>query len=243
MKYLFVVLGCLVGTSVNAQFNDSTNYFIKHSSTGIINKTNDQNSYVLNNTLRLNFYRKNFSVNTTNSWIYGKQQHQLANNDYTATVDFDLYKTDRHLYYWGLLNYEKSFSLKIRNRFQGGLGLGYYLIDRKAIVIQVSNGILYERSDLSSTETIDHRDYETYRNSLRFKLRHVFRDVITFENIDLIQHSFSDRKDYIIKSNTNLSVKLYKWFSIAVTVTYNKLNVTERENLLVNYGLTFERYF
>jgi hypothetical protein len=243
MRHFLLPLTIVLATTAYAQFNDSTNYYIKHSSTGIINKTNDQNSYVLNNTLRVSIYKKSFSVNTTNSWIYGKQQHQLANNDYTATVDFDLYKTDRHIYYWGLLNYEKSYSLKIRNRFQGGLGVGYYLIDRKAIVIQLSDGILYERSDLTSTETTNQLDYETYRNSLRFKLRYVYKDFITLENIDLIQHSFSDRKDYIIKSNTNLSVRLYKWFSIAVAVTYNKLNVTHRENLLVNYGLTFERYF
>jgi hypothetical protein len=243
MRSMLFLMTWICVTSSYAQFNDSTNYYIKHSSTGSLNKTNDQNSYVLNNTLRFNFYKRNFSVNTINSWVYGKQQHILANNDYTATIDFDLFKTDRHLYYWGLLNYDKSYSLKIQDRFQGGVGLGYYLIDRKALVIQLSDGILYERSDLTNTEAVERRDYETYRNSLRLKLRLVHKDVISFENIDLIQHSLSDRKDYIVRSNANLSVKLYKWFSIAVSVTYNKLNITQRENLLMNYGLTFERYF
>ena len=241
-RYLCVVVVMLSNLEVMGQFNDSTDYYVKYSSTGIINKTNEQNSYVLHNNLRLNFYKKNFSVNTTNGWIYGKQQHRLANNDFTSTVDFDLYKTDRHIYYWGLVNYEKSFSLNIDNRLQTGLGLGYYLIDRKSLVLQVSDGILYENSELTNNEN-SNEHYETARNSLRVKFRFLFKDHLTFENIAFMQHSLEDKNDYIIRSTTNLSVKLYKWFSISANITYNKLNNTSRENLLVNYGLTFERYF
>jgi hypothetical protein len=82
MRSMLFLMTWICVTSSYAQFNDSTNYYIKHSSTGSLNKTNDQNSYVLNNTLRFNFYKRNFSVNTINSWVYGKQQHILANNDY-----------------------------------------------------------------------------------------------------------------------------------------------------------------
>jgi hypothetical protein len=241
-SYLFVLIVFLVSGPVVAQFSDSTNYYLKYSSTGIINKTNEQNSYVLNNSVRLNFYKKNFSINTTNGWIYGKQQHRLANNDFISTIDFDLFKTDRHIYYWGLVNFEKSFSLKIDNRIQAGLGLGYYLIDRESLVIQVSDGILYERSELTAPENLE-TYYETARNSLRVKFRYVFKDHLSLENINFLQHSLEDKKDYIIRSTTHLSVKLYKWFSISANITYNKLNITSRENLLVNYGLTFERYF
>jgi hypothetical protein len=71
----------------------------------------------------------------------------------------------------------------------------------------------------------------------------VIREIITLDGSDFLQHSLDDGSDYIIKSNTNLSVKLLKWLSVTASVTYNKLNATRRENLLVNYGLTFERYF
>jgi hypothetical protein len=158
-------------------------------------------------------------------------------------MDFDLYKTDRHLYYWGLLTYEKSYSLKIDHRVQAGLGLGYYLIDRETLVVQISDGLLYEFSDLLPVNETAENKYETIRNSLRLKIRYIYKDFITIENVDFVQHSLEDKKDYIIKSNSQLSIKLYKWFSIAVAVTYNKLNITERENLLINYGVTFEKYF
>ncbi|HYF70362.1 MAG TPA: DUF481 domain-containing protein [Ohtaekwangia sp.] len=242
-EFVLVFLALVIGMNCHAQFNDTTNYFINYASTGTINKTNDGSSYVLNNALRFTLYKKNFSINTFNSWIYGKQQHQLANNDFSSTLDFDLFKTDRHIYYWGLVNYEKSYSLKIDHRLQTGLGIGYYVIDRKNFVFQISDGILYEKNDLENAEGLANTGYETYRNSLRLKFRIIYVDILTLENIDFLQHSLTDRKDYIIKSTTTLSVKLVKWLSVTVALNYNKLNVTHRENLLLNYGITVSRYF
>jgi hypothetical protein len=226
----------------SAQFNDTVNYFVRHSSTGILNKTNDRNAFVLNNALRFSFYKRNVSLNTSNSWIYGKQQGELSNNDFTSAVDVDLFKSRKHIYYWGLLHYEKSFSLKINHRFQGGVGVGYYLLDREHFVVQVSDGILFEKSDLLIDETPD-LAYETYRNSLRLKFRFTHRDMFTLEGTDFVQHSLSDKSDYIIRSSTNFSVKLWKWVSLTLVVNYNKLALTNRENFLLNYGVTLEKYF
>lgn len=232
-------------STTNAQFNDSTNYYIRHNSTGTVNKTNDQSSYVLNNALRFSIYKKSISLNSNNTWIYGKQQNRVTNNDFSSTLDFDVYKARRSIYYWGLLNYEKSFSLAIDHRFQGGLGIGYYFIDRENIVIQVSDGILYEASRLENRgESPDvANSQETLRNSLRLKFRYVFREKVTIDHVDFVQHSLEDRKDYILRSNTIIGVKLYKWISLSLSVNYNKISITERENLLLNYGITFERYF
>jgi hypothetical protein len=244
MKFLVLtLLTHLFAFTCVAQFNDSTNYYIKLASTGVVNKTNEQDAYLLNNALRFSFYKKSISINTNNSWIYGKQQGNVSNNDFTSTLDFDLFKSERHLYYWGLLNYEKSVSLKISNRFQGGLGVGYYIIDRDDFVIQISDGVLYERSNLYEEEGSPSPDYETYRNSLRLKFRFVLANRVTLDGVDFVQHSFEDFRDYIIRSNTNLAVKVWKWVSLNVSLTYNKLNITKRENLLLNYGITVEKYF
>lgn len=232
----------LAAGPVFSQFNDTTNYYIRHSSTGLVNITNDRNSYVLNNALRFSFYRKNVSLNTSNSWIYGKQQSQVTNNDITSALDADLYKSRRNIYYWGLVHYEKSFSLKIDHRVQTGAGIGYYLLDKTNFVIHVSDGILYERSDLYNEEGVED-DYETFRNSFRLKYRFLFNELVTLEGTNFLQHSLSDRKDYIIRSNTHLAVKLWKWVSLSVNVNYNKLNFTRRENFLLNYGLIVEKYF
>jgi hypothetical protein len=140
-------------------------------------------------------------------------------------------------------NYEKSFSLKINNRLQAGVGIGYNVIDRKDAVAILSDGVLYEKSDLYDNETDGMNEYETFRNSFRLKFRILIKDVMTIDGSDFIQHSFSDRKDYIIKSSTNLSVKLRRWLSITSSVNYNKMNRTSRETLFINYGLSIEKYF
>lgn len=242
---LLMLISLSVTYTTSAQFNDSTNYYIRQNSTGTVNKTNDQNSYVLNNALRFSLYKKSISLNSNNSWIYGKQQDRLTNNDFTSTLDFDVYKARRSIYYWGLLNFEKSYSLAIDHRFQGGLGIGYYILDRDNFVLQISDGILYESSSLDSQEENPEvaTGQQTLRNSFRFKVRYVFRESVTIDHIDYLQHSLEDRKDYILRSNTVIAVKLYKWISLSLSVNYNKISITERENLLLNYGVMLEKYF
>jgi hypothetical protein len=229
-------------TFLFAQFNDSTNYYVNYSSTGIVNKTNDGMSYVLNNALKFNVYKNNFSLNTLNSWIYGEQLDKRSNNDFHSVADLNVFKSERNVYYWALVNYETAYSLKINYRLQSGAGVGYYLIDKDNFVIQLSDGVLYEKSDLFDTE-ISNNDYETYRNSLRIKFRLLINEVLTFESSDFLQHSLEDRRDYVIKSSTTLGLKLRKWLSFSIVVNYNKLSITGRENLLCNLGLTAERFF
>lgn len=242
MKYWSCLCFFLMVVTARAQFNDSINYYVKFNSTGLVNKTNERNSYLFNNSIRFNFYKKSVAINTTNTWIYGEQQRELTNNDFLSVIDFDLFKKRKHIYYWGLLNYETNFSLKIDNRFQGGAGLGYYLLDRDNFIIQVSDGLLYEKSDLYEQEGVD-SDYETLRNSFRLKFRFVFHDRFTLEGVDFLQHSLYDKNDYNLRSVTSLSVKIWKFVHFTTVVNYNKINLTRRENFLMNIGLSLEKYF
>jgi hypothetical protein len=225
------------------QFNDTVNYYINFASTGNINKTNDGTSYLLNNNFRYSISKKSISLNTTNSWMYGKQLGNLTNNDFFSGLDFNLYKTLYNFYYWGLGSYEKSVSLKIDHRLQTGAGVGYNVVNRKNALVILSDGILYEKGDLYDDPETGSNEYEIFRNSFRLKFRFIIREIVVIEGSDFLQHALSDRKDYIIKSNTSLSVKLKKWLSLTSAVTYNKLSATGRENLLITYGITVERYF
>lgn len=243
MKSLFYLLLLLLCRSVSfAQFNDSIHYYINYSSTGIINQTNDGNSYVLNNGLKFNVRKKSVSLNSTNSWIYGQQNKNLTNNDFTSTLDFNLYKTFPHFFYWGLANYDESFSLKINDRLQIGAGAAYSIVDRPTVYINVSDGILYENSDLMLNDTT--RDvYHTARNSFRLRFRIELTNLLVLDGTNFLQNSFSQTNDYILKSVTSLSVKLRKWLSFTTSLNYNKLNRTRRENMMLNFGLTAEKYF
>jgi hypothetical protein len=241
---IFTVIAALLISmpKIFAQFNDSTNYYTNYTGTGIINKTNDGNSYLLNNSLRFNIYKKNYSLNTTNTWIFGEQKSARSNNDFSSVVDLNLFKSERHIYYWALASYDKSLSLKINHRWQAGAGIGYYAIDRETFVLQLSDGLLFDKGDLYDTES-SNNDYSIVRNSFRIKFRIVAGDKLVLENSDFLQHSLKDPKDYIIKSTTNLSIKLKKWLSFTTALTYNQLSVTKRENLVCSFGITLENYF
>ena len=225
-----------------AQFSDSVHHYIGYATTGVINKTNDGSSYVLTNSLKFNINKKSVRLNSTNNWIYGEQQQRLINNDFTSTLDFNLYKTFPHFYYWGLANYDKSYSLKIINRLQSGLGVAYNVVEKENAWLNLSDGILYETSNLrindSSTQIV-----KTLRNSFRLRYRFVINEVIVFDGLHFFQNSLSDKNDYIIKSSGNLTFKIRKWLGLTTSATYNRNQRTDRENLLITFGLTADKYF
>jgi hypothetical protein len=243
MKYVFsLLLTFIYYSAAFGQYSDSLHYYAKVASTGSFNTTQEGKSYLFNNSLRVGVSKKKISLNGSSGWIYGEQDGGVTNNDFTSSLDFSLLRGVRQIYYWGLANYDKSVSLKINDRFQGGAGIAYNLVDQKNVYLSLSDGILFENSDLFLKDTI--RDvYHTFRNSFRLMYKFVIFDIVTIDGTHFLQNSLSRGSDFNIRSTSNLSFLLRKWLSITATLTYNKLNRTGRENLLMNYGLTFEKYF
>lgn len=248
MGYKFVLIGIiglislLFCTSARAQYTDSTTRYLNLTSTGSINKTADGTSYLLNNGFKFGIRKKSTSLNFNNSWAYGKQNNLQTNNDFSSSLDFNLYKTIPHFFYWGLLTYNTSYSLKINNQLLTGVGVAYSIYDRPEAYFNVSNGVLFDYSDLILEDGTPEL-YETYRNSFRIAYKFIIGKLVTLNGMNFIQNSFSEKNDYIIKLNNSLNFKLNKWLNLTSTLDYNRYNRTQRENLLLSYGLSFERYF
>ncbi|MEO5997904.1 MAG: DUF481 domain-containing protein [Chitinophagaceae bacterium] len=242
MRSVIILLLLISSLQTYSQFNDSVHYHVYYGSTGIINKTNDGNSFVLNNALRFNISKKIMTLNFSNSYVYGEQQNRKTNNDFSSTIDFDIYKNIQKLYYWGLGTFDKSYSLKINRRYQVGAGVGYTFLKTETVDFVISDGIIYERSAVEKADNTED-NYGTFRNSARLKYRWVIKDLLIFEGVSFLQNSLSDKNDYILKSNNNASIKLRKWLNFTTAVNYNKLSKTQRENLLITFGLTMETYF
>lgn len=241
-RLVFVFFLTVFYNQAFSQFKDSLHYYVYYGSTGVINKTNDGNSFVLSNGLKFSVSKKLMTLNSSNSWIYGEQQVRKTNNDFSSVLDFDIYKNTRKLYYWGLGNYDKSYSLKIIDRLQVGAGLGYTFFKTNTANLVFSDGLIYESSDLLKADKTRDK-YHTFRNSARLKFRWVIKDMLTLEGVQFLQNSLSDKDDYIIKTNATASLKLVKWLNFTTAINYNKLTRTNRENLLVTFGLTVEKYF
>lgn len=244
MLKCYSLLTALLLTSMisSAQFTDSTNYLVQFTSNGSINKTDESKAYLLNNVVRLGIRRTAISLNFNNNWIYGKQNQQLTNNDFSSTLDFNLYKTLPHFFYWGLANYNTSRSLKINNQLLAGGGIAYSLFDREEAYLNISNGILFDSSDINLENGLRDK-YETMRNSLRVSFRFVVFKNIVLSNTSFIQNSFNNKNDYNIKTDAMLTYKLNRWLGFNTAYKFNRVSRTNRENSLLSYGLTFERYF
>lgn len=236
---LFCMLYCCTAYT---QFNDSTYYHVSYAATGTYNKTDGNRSYIFNNALGFEINKKDVSFNSSNSWVYGESQTGVTNNDFSSSLNFDLFRTVRTWYYWGLASYTSSYSLDIHNQFQIGAGIGYNAIRKKNAELVISDGILFETSNLYNPLP-GKTTYVTARNSLRIKYRWVILNSIVLDGMHFWQPALNSLSNYIVKSTGNLSVTLNKWLSLTTSVTYNRFNQTHRENLLINFGLTFQKYF
>lgn len=243
LRFFYTLLLILLTKIGFSQFNDSTKYYINFASSGSINKTQDGSSYLLNNGFQFQVRKEAIESNFYSNWIYGKQNQKLSNNDFSTTLDFNIYnRKASNLYYWGLANYNTSYSLKINNQLLTGVGLAYNIINKNNQKLNISDGILFDRSDImlaDSTQEI----YSTWRNSFRLSFKFVINKIFTLQSTSFIQNSLDKKADYIIKSNNGLSIKLTNWLSFETKYTFNKISRTKRENQLFSYGLKLEKYF
>lgn len=241
-KYLVICISLLVSLFCSAQFSDSIHYHFNYASSGNYNRTNTNRSYLLNNTVNLSYRKKPLVVNFTGKWLYGEQQNKLINNDFSGLFDVNLYKTFPHFYYWGLSNYTRSYSLRINTQLQAGVGIAYNIVDKINLKINLSEGILYDYSDVFLKDGT-HEMYETPRNSLRFQVKYYYGQIFSFAGATYVQHSLEYGNDVIYKSDVDLGIKLKKWLSLTAKLTYNKIDRTQRENLFITYGFAIDKFF
>jgi hypothetical protein len=239
VKILSVLLFSLSLTVLKAQtvLPDTVVYSIRASSTGSFSKTNDLNSFSFNNLLKLGVTKGGLSFQNFYGWIYGVQSGVKINNDYTGVIEGDWMKKVSKFYFWGIGTFDKSYSLKINHRFQIGAGPGYNIVRNDRVQLVVSDGIMFEQVDLIDPE-LGQIKYTTWRNSFRLKYHWLISNIVTLDGTAFIQPSLTDKNDNILRYTTTLSVKLRKWLSLTSSLTYNKLTRTDRENLIITYGIS-----
>lgn len=242
--FLLMLILWLISPAAFAQFTDSTHYHATLSATGSVNHTQDGNTYLFTNAADLAMKKKDYSFNLAGNYVYGKSGNALTNRDYLTVLTGNLFKYApfEHSFYWGLVSYNSSFSLKINNQTQAGAGFAYSLIDTKNAYINFSDGVVYDQSDLVAHDSIPF-SYHTYRNSFRLMLHFNIKDIFVFDSGSFLQNSFRQSGDYIIRTNTSLTLKIKKWIGLTTALAYSKQNNTGSENLLFTYGLTIDKYF
>lgn len=225
-----------------AQFNDSMHYRFRFLGTGSLNKTQDANAYLLSNGVNFDISQPKIAFNSSANYIYGQQNHLLTNNDFFTSANLDFGKGRSVLYEWALANYQTSYSLKIAYKTQAGGGIGFNILDSPRSQLSISDGFLYEANNLTDA-TLGQDVYSTVRNSLRVKYKFIIKDIVTFNGTNFVQPSILSISDYILNLNNNINIKLRQWLNLTANLNYNRINRTKRENLLLTFGISVDRYF
>lgn len=242
-KSLWIAFLFTISTFTYAQ-EDTLKHTIRTNLSGSINRVSDGQTFLLKNSLGYSFSHKRIVLNTRAEMVFGESLESVTNRDYQLGADFNVYFNDAQKWYaWGLLNELTSYSLKINNQFQGGVGIAWKAIKTDNFYLNISDGIIYEHSDITTSEG-DELIYSTFRNSLRVNFRYNSKeDKIVFRSSNFWQPSLQYSGDYIISSNTELNFKLYKWLHLNTTLQYNQVSRTGKENLLFTYGILVSHKF
>jgi hypothetical protein len=241
-KFFSILVVLFAAITCSAQFTDSSKYYIGYAGTGIINKTERSKSYVFKNAVQGNANKNRFSLSSMFSWIYGEINEALSNNDFETAVDLNYKPDSNKIVYWVLGTFDKSYSLKIRRRYQAGGGISYDILRKNNNRINISNGLLYESGDVTLASGIAD-NHQTWRNSFRLKYVFKVKDIFSITGTHFLQHSLEGWSDYNIKSASALTLKIYKWVGFTTVLNYNKINRLKTENMLVTIGLTAQKYF
>lgn len=225
-----------------AQFTDSTTKYVKLSSGGSVNKTSKGSNYLFNNLAQFNVKKKRTVLNSAVSYIYGMSPEKLTNNDFALTSNVNLYRHYKEFYYWGLVNYNSSYSLNIKAQGQAGLGIAYNFLNRDDLWLNVSNGIIFEASRIIQADS-SVVDYQTTRNSLRLQFMYKIENRFSFRTSNFFQPSFEYISDHTLASDSELNYQLWKGINLNMHLLYNKISRTQRENLIFTYGLGYQKYF
>ncbi|MBB1286949.1 DUF481 domain-containing protein [Flavisolibacter sp. BT320] len=243
MRRVLFILPCLLGgIFARAQFNDSITQHLQFSASGNLNRSTNATAYLLTHGARYSIRNKRTTLNAAATWLYGQLGSRLTNNDFTTTTDFNVYRDSSKLYYWTLANFTSSYSLRIRNQVQAGVGAAYNFVNTPVAWLNLSEGILYEASNLATAEPAKNQ-YQTFRNSLRLAYKFVVKNTLTFSGTNFWQPALGNGEDYTVRTSNSIGLKLNTWISVATTLGYNRFNQTRAENLLFTYGIMVEKYF
>lgn len=199
-------------------------------------------SMMFNNKLGYSVSKDKLVLNANASWVYETQNKTLSKNDFNFTLDFNYYFNEfKRFYGWGLNNYETAYSLKINHKYQAGVGLAYELIDDDVWFLRLSNGLLWETSNI--IDAGEQLLYETWRNSFRLQFRAHYYEKIQFKYTGFWQPSIIDFDDQLLKMNAQLLIKIWKELDFKLEGQYNMVTRTKQENMLFTYGFSYKILF
>jgi hypothetical protein len=228
--------------AADAQLSDSTGNYLAYAFTGNYNQANKVAGFLSSHSVAFGHRSDAWACHLNLKHLYGRQRQELTNNDLTVHFDVNRYAFVPRFYFWGLASYGAVYSLKVHTQFQTGAGAAYDLISTGGIEVNVSDGLLYDYSDVDLSEST-RLVRQTPRNSLRLRLRLKAGVHGSLQSAYMLQNSLEHGNDLIHKAETTIMVRIRGQLSARFHVQYCGMSSTDRETLLAVFGLHFSRSF
>jgi hypothetical protein len=228
--YIFILIFLSISNICYSQ-NDSVFVDYKVGINGAKDISNNSNITIYGGNCYLEFYNRSkylfLDIDYNNVSSKNNSNYVKLNDDLNVIINYTHFKHKR-VFVWYISRYDNIYSLDIKRRYQIGSGLGIYLIKKTNIIIDISDGLIYQFNMFSN-----------YVNSLRFKIE--FKtDLLTFKNIIYYQDSFNEDKDFIILSNSSITYKVYKNLGLELKLINNFRNIENKRNIFYTIGINLK---
>ena len=167
---------------------------------------------------------KTFKLSSSPSYVYGKQNKVLAEQE--TFVDLRAsFLYEKRFYYLAFTSFERSNLRKINNRFVGAGGIGFKFVQKKTAYISVTNVLLYEKTDFVVNEKFPDRNL--WRNSTRLFGEYTFdKGKMSLSNTLYLQPSITEKN---FRWNGNLILR----YQVSKNVSFRSMMENSYESVVV----------
>lgn len=172
-------------------------------------------------------------------YLYGKQNGNLAEDDYSGTMYLNTFH-EKRIFQWIIAIFEHSRLRGIDERHNYGGGFGWNIIKKtQAHSLAITTGLIYEKANFTTIS-----DFETWRSSTRLKGRHkVFHKHIKFNHETFVQPSILNSFDLRWRTLLSFEAPISHHISarIAYQHTYESIILPNkvRDDYNITFGLSF----
>ncbi len=229
-RFLFLLLFFPLFVSAQQEEpKDTTEFSYKIGISGYYNRTSTSDALISNYNGNLTRVSNKTDCSLSTTYLWGVSNNILSNDDFFGNLFLD-FRKKKKTFIWTMSQFDRSFSLNIRYRVQTGGGLGFYLLRDENNTISITNGFLYDASNIN----------DVVRNSCRLKISKKHKHY-KFETVGFYQPALSDEEDYIIKINTSLDIKIKHHTYLQFVFQNNQSTKTNKSNLLYTIGINYQK--
>ena len=188
---------------------------------------------------------KNWVFKTAHQHRYSEVNNRKLDNNYRGN-GYIYFRPFKKHYPFYLALYETNFRVRIKNRFQNGVGITWVPLKNFNDLVKISSSVIYDVSKYDDGVIINNMAETTFkilRPTFRFYGEHLVKNSfkINYEFIDQI--SISNKGDHRLLAFIGLGYGIIPIIDLKVRLNYSHEDITaidiKKDDWIVTYGVSF----